>query len=138
MKMRVTIGMMLLALAMLGAERAQAQQPDWTALADLETVEVLTLDADGSPRVTTVWLLVLDGEGYVRTGGTSWGENVVRNRELILRAAEKEYPMSVEFEEDDAMREKITQAFREKYGLSDGLVGWIRGSHPKLMHLVPR
>lgn len=138
MKSRIMLGMMLFVLAFLGAERVLAQQPDWAALSDLETVEVITRDADGSPRVTTVWLLVLDGEGYVRTGGTSWGDNVVRDRELVLRVGEIEYPMGVEFEEDDEIRERVTQAFRDKYGLSDGLVGWVRGSHPKLMRLVAR
>ena len=136
MRRLIRISVLTLAMVLLGAFTAQAQKPDWGAVADTETVEVLTEDEDGSLRVTTVWLLVLDGEGYVRTGGTSWGENVVRSEKLTLRIDENEYPLSVEFEEDEDLRARIKQGFRDKYGWSDGLIGWIRGSHPLHMRLV--
>jgi hypothetical protein len=136
MRMWIRISVVTLAMVVLGVFAAQAQLPDWSAVADTETVEVLTEDEDGSLRVTTVWLLVLDGEGYVRTGGTSWGANVVRSGNLTLRIDENEYPLGVEFEEDEDLRAQIEQGFRDKYGWSDGLIGWIRGNHPLHMHLV--
>lgn len=136
MRMWIRISVVTLAMVVLGAFAAQAQLPDWSAVADTETVEVVTEDEDGSLRVTTVWLLVLDGEGYVRTGGTSWGANVVRSGNLTLRIDENEYPLGVEFEEDEDLRAQIEQGFRDKYGWSDGLIGWIRGNHPLHMHLV--
>ena len=117
---------------------ASAGMPDWGAVADVETVEVVTTDEDGSSRETTVWLLVQEGEAYLRTGNTSWGDNVVRTGRLILRIGENEMPLRVEFVEDEAARERLTQGFREKYGWSDAMLGWIRGSHPRLMHLVTR
>ena len=136
MRTWIRISVVTLAMVVLGVFAAQAQPPDWSAVADTETVEVLTEDEDGSLRVTTVWLLVLDGEGYVRTGGTSWGANVVRSGNLTLRIDENEYPLGVEFEEDEDLRARIEQGFRDKYGWSDGLIGWIRGNHPLHMHLV--
>ena len=136
MGMMIRVLVLTLAMMLSTVFAAQAQQPDWNAVAEIETVEVLTEDEDGSLRVTTVWLLVQDDEGYLRTGGTSWGENVERSGKLTLRIAESEYPLNVEFEEDDDRRARITQGFREKYGWSDGLLGWIRGSHPKHMRLV--
>ena len=125
-------------LAHSSAATTAVELPDWSAVSDVETVEVLTTDEDGSARETTVWLLVRHGQGYVRTGDTSWGANVVRTGELTLRIGELEYPVRVEFVEDETLRGKLTEGFREKYGWSDALIGWIRGSHPKLMHLVPR
>lgn len=138
--MRVIVEMMTLSLvlAVAGALVAGAQEPDWNALSETETVEVLTEDEDGSPRVTTVWLLVQDGEAFLRTGRTSWGSNIVRDGKLTLRVGENEYPLRVEFEEDDARRERIKQGFRDKYGWFDGLIGWVRGAHPKHMRLVSR
>lgn len=130
--------MLSLVLAVAGALVADAQEPDWDALAATETVEVLTEDADGSPRVTTVWLLVQNGEAYLRTTDTRWGGNVERRGELTLRIGENEYALSVEFEEDDVRRERIKQGFRDKYGWSDGLISWFRGARPKHMRLVSR
>ncbi|HEB90074.1 MAG TPA: DUF2255 family protein [Deltaproteobacteria bacterium] len=132
---------LLLVVAFVGGPlgaTALAGMPDWNGVADVETVEVLTKDQDGAARETTVWLLVQDGEGYVRTGNTTWGGNVVRDGELTLRIGGQEYPLRVEFVEDESARERLTRGFREKYGWSDALIGWIRGSHPRIMHLVSR
>ena len=126
------------ALACLWAAVAAAEAPDWESLREVQTVEVVTADEDGASRETTVWLVVVDGAGIVRTGGTSWGENVVRKPELVLRAGEASYELRVEFVEDDALRQRITDAFREKYGFSDRIVSWVRGSRPKLMRLHPK
>ena len=115
-----------------------AKEPNWDAVSNASTVEVLTEDADGSLRVTTVWILVQDGEDYVRTGDSTWGDNVVRSGQIILRVEEIDYPSSVEFEEDDARREEIRQGFRDKYGWFDGMISWVRGDRPRHMRLVSR
>lgn len=112
--------------------------PVWADVAAVETVEVVTSDEDGSPRETTVWLAVLDGQGYVRTGGTRWGGNVERDPELILRIGEDEYALAVEMIEDDDLRERVAAVFREKYGFPDAALSFLRGSRPKIMRLRPR
>jgi hypothetical protein len=126
------------ALGLLVAGPAAAEALDWASLREVGTVEVLTTDEDGAIRETTVWLAVLDGAGYVRTGSSTWGDNVVRTPELELRAAGATHPMRVEFVEDDAERQRIADTFREKYGFQDWSVSWIRGSRPKIMQLHPR
>jgi len=131
----MTLGLMF---AIAGVALAEIQTPDWNAVSELSTVEVLTEDADGSSRVTTVWILVQDGDAYVRTGGSKWGENVVRSGQIILRVDETDYPLGVEFEEDDARRATIKQGFRDKYGWFDGMISWVRGDRPKHMRLVSR
>jgi len=126
------------AAALLWATSSAAATPDWEALREVGTVKVVTADPDGESRETKVWLVVFDGAGIVRTGNTTWGDNVVRNRELVLRVGDASYPLRVEFVEDDAERKRIADAFREKYGFSDAMVSWMRGAHPKLMRLVPK
>jgi len=134
------IPLVFLALGLFAAaDGAGAAAPDWTALAALDTVVVETVDEDGAARDTTVWLAVVDGVGYVRTSDTSgWGENAARTRELALEAGGARYPLGIELVEDDAERQRIADAFRAKYGWSDAMVSWMRGSRPKIMRLVPK
>jgi hypothetical protein len=131
----MTLGLILAAAFVFAVN---AQEPNWDAVSDASTVEVLTEDADGSLRVTTVWILVQDGEAYVRTGDSTWGNNVVRSGQIILRIEEIDYSLNVEFEEDDVRREEIRQGFREKYGWFDGMISWVRGDRPRHMRLISR
>jgi len=127
-----------ISLALLCVHPSLAEEPDLERLREVGTVEVVTTDEDGASRETTVWIAVVDGAAYVRTGSSTWGENVVRSSELELRAAGSSQPMRVEFIEDDAVRERVSQGFRDKYGFSDRALAWIRGSRPKIMKLHPR
>jgi hypothetical protein len=128
----------LAAAALLWPAAALAELPDWNGVADVGQVQVLTRDADGAERDTTVWLAVVDGQGYIRTGSTTWGDNLVRNPDLVLRIDGNEYPLRAEFVEDETLREAVGATFREKYGWTDALVGAFRGSHPRIMRLLPR
>ena len=128
------------------ATRAQAADPeasagaplDWQRYADERTVEVVTRDEDESDRVTTIWIVVVDGQAYIRTGGTHWGDNLERDRRLVLRVASDELPLRVEFVADPATREAVIAAFRAKYGLMDRLIAVFRSGTPRIMRLVPR
>ena len=127
--------------AVLVALTASAQpppRPDWEALADVETLEVVTHDEDGSPRETTIWLVVVDGQGFIRTGGTTWGDNVERDPEVVLRIEGVEYALRAEFIENEALRERVVLTFREKYGFTDAMLSLFRGGHPRIMHMIPR
>jgi hypothetical protein len=117
---------------------ATAEGPDWDAVAEVGTIEVVTRDQDGDVRETTVWFAVVDGQGFIRTGGSTWGENVSRDSSVVLRIEGVEYPLRADFIEDETLRARIITAFREKYGWFDGFVDFVRGSHPKIMHLLPR
>lgn len=116
----------------------RAELPDWQQVAEVDTVQVLTENEDGAVRNTRVWLAVVDGQGYIRTGGSSWGENVERDPDVRVRIEGTEYALHALFVEDDELRERIVAAFREKYGFSDALVGLFRGARPKIMRLTAR
>ena len=128
----------LLFVALFSSPPARAAAPDWNAAAGVQTVEIVTTNEDGTPRETTIWLAVVDGQGYIRTGNTHWEGNIERNPDVVLRIEKAEYPLRAEFVQDAALRTRIEQVFREKYGFSDAFIGVFRGGEPKIMHLAPR
>jgi hypothetical protein len=128
----------LLLLAALLAAPAVAAAPDWAAVAEEDTVYVVTSDEDGDRRETKIWVLVLDDVGYIRTSrSTRWGDNVERNPEIALRVDDADYPLRATFIEEAADRDRIVAGFEEKYG-SNPILNWIRGDDPRIMRLDPR
>ncbi|MDJ0786255.1 MAG: DUF2255 family protein [Myxococcota bacterium] len=111
---------------------------DWSTHADADTVVVITNDEDGSVRETTIWLLVLDGEGYIRTGNTTWAQNLERGSRLSLRIGEETLELGFSRVEDEALFERIEVGFREKYGFSDRLVGLMPGAGTRAYKLIPK
>ena len=126
-----------LALAVLLGS-APASAVDWSVYTDQGVVEIVTHNEEGAPRATKIWIVVLDGEAYVRTGNTTWGRNAERDPEVRILIAEAGYDLRVEFVADEATRARIVQAFRDKYGWSDRLISPFRGRSSKIMHLLPR
>ena len=68
-----------LAFALGAAAAARAAEPDWDKVAQVRDIEIITHDKDGDVRETTIWLAVLDGQGFIRTGNSNWAENIQRN-----------------------------------------------------------
>ena len=135
----VRITLAAIGVSLVCAFAAGAGEPNWDQITEVGQIEVITHDEDGDVRETTIWFAVLDGQGFIRTGGSTWGENIKRNPDdVVLRIEGKEYPLHAEFIENDTLRERIVKAFREKYGWSDGLVNFVRGSRPNIMHMISR
>jgi len=65
-------------LALAVGSSSESATPDWSKWADLQTVQVISTDEGGRARTTTVWIVVVDGQAYLRTGRTIWGGNVER------------------------------------------------------------
>ncbi|MGH7337671.1 MAG: DUF2255 family protein [Myxococcota bacterium] len=130
----------LLSLALaLAAYPARAAEPNWDQVAEVGTVEILTHDEDGDARETKIWFVVVDGQGFIRTGNSNWVENIRRDpRDVVLRIEDREYPLRAEFIENDGLRERVVAAFRAKYGWSDGAVQLLRGKRPNIMHMISR
>jgi len=128
----------LVACGMLAGD-APAADVDWSRYADTGTLEVVTRDEDGAARETTIWIAVLDGAAYIRTGSTTWGDNAERNPEVALRfEGGDETPVRVEVVGDEALRQRVEAAFHEKYGWTDTFVGWFRMGDTRIMRLAPR
>src|SRR5687768_15143125 len=56
----------VLLLLTLAGPAAATDEVDWPRVADTDVVEIVTSDEDGALRETKVWIVVLDGHGYVR------------------------------------------------------------------------
>jgi len=128
-----------LALALLfGLAAAPAvAELDWTAHTGTDTVVIVTADEDGAQRDTTIWLCVLNGQGYVRGGSGQWVANTLRHGDVRLRVGEQELSLRATRLTGAAEIERVTAAFREKYGFSDTLATLIRGE-PTIFRLTPR
>jgi len=131
------LSVILCAFLLLGAMPSEIS-PDWNAVAQTSTIQIATKDADGSPRDTTIWLTVVDGKGYIRTGSTHWWNNIARDPDVILRIEGKEYALRAVAVEDAALCQRVEDAFRTKYGVSDRVVGFFFRSVPHIMRLDPR
>jgi hypothetical protein len=112
-----------LGIALALALPAAARAIDWNAAAGVEVPEVVTADPDGETRTTNVWMVVVDGEGYLRTGDTRWFANLERDPDLVLRVEGTEHPLRAFFVTDAPLRGRVIQAFRDKYGWEDRLLG---------------
>lgn len=111
---------------------------DWSRYAAKSTVTVITTDEDGSTRETTVWLVVVRGEAYVRTGDTHWGDNAASRPDVAVRIGKEEIPVHAERVSDEATVRTVEEDFRRKYGWQDRLLSSLRRSKPRIFHLVPR
>jgi hypothetical protein len=113
-----------------------AEAPDWNSVAGLDTVSIATTNPDGTLRYTTIWIVVVGGRGYIRTGDTTWGANVARDPNVKLVIDDREYALRADFVEAEDERARVTAAFSEKYGWQETMVGWMRGARPKIMRLA--
>ena len=117
---------------------AAADEVDWTALAAPDVVEIITQDEDGDDRETNIWIAVVDGAAYIRTGSSRWFANLERNPAAVLRSGDTLQPIAVEQIEDADLFAQVEVALREKYGFSDRMVGIFRSSDRRVMRLVAR
>ena len=122
----------------LHALAVESTPPDWNALTTVEEIEILSENTDGTREETTVWLVVLDNEGYIRTGDTSWYPNLERKPEIAVRIAGKEYAVTAQLMTDQALIDRVVAEFNHKYGWPDTIRGWIIRSPPHIVKLVPR
>ena len=119
----LALGLVLVS-ARASAQATPQATPDWTALAAEDVVQVVTHDAEGELRDTTVWLAVVDGQGYVRTGATRWRANLDREPDCVFRIAGKEYALRAQHVTDADLIARVNAVFRDKYGFSDRMLGW--------------
>jgi hypothetical protein len=112
---------------------------DWAAVADVRVPQIVTIDPDGDVRETSLWLVVVDGAGFVRTGETRWFENLDRDPKVVLRIGGAAYPLQAKLEVNPDVRRRVNDALREKYGFQDRFVGWFSDREAaNIVRLGPR
>ncbi|MDE0884312.1 MAG: DUF2255 family protein [Myxococcota bacterium] len=117
---------------------ARAEYPDWNRLADIQVIDVLTVDEDGTLRETPVWFVLLNGEAYLRTSNSHWLENLRRDSNLRIEIEGKIYEAQVEEISDQGMVEKVDIASQRKYGWQEYLINFFRMSSPQILRILPQ
>ena len=115
---------------------ATAEPFDWRAASEESVIEILTSDADGAPRETPVWIVVIDGAAYVRTNDSRWLANIRRGSPVRLRVRQVESSMAAKEVQDGALSARVEEAFKTKYGFTQRVMSLFRTSEPTVIALV--
>ena len=114
-----------------------AGAPAWNpnAWLDESTIELRTTAPGEEPHWFKVWLVVIDGQLYVRLGGRAAGrfESNQTRPVLAVRIAEEEFPEVTGVAVPD-MAQRVDAAMADKYW-SDVFVRWV--GHPLTLRLGP-
>ncbi len=132
--MRTMLGGLLIAAALATAVAPARAAWDPQVYRDQDTLEFLTVEAEGE-HWSPVWLVVIDGQVYVRLGSRAAGR-IERNttKPIIKVKVAGEQFDRVRGEPAPEMAERVAAAMGEKY-TSDIFVRYF--SHPLTLRLVP-
>ena len=111
--------------------------PGWdpTVFRDASTIKVMTTEPDAGEHWSNLWVVVVDGQPYVRLGDRSYGR-IQRNTTspfVKLKVADQQFD-KVKVEEMPDMKEKVGAAMADKYWM-DVLIR--HESHPMVARLIP-
>ena len=92
--------------------------PGWdpTVFRDASTVKIMTTEPDVGEHWSNLWVVVIDGQPYVRLGDRAYGR-IQRNATspyVKLKVADEEFE-KVKVEEMPDMKENVAAAMAEKY-----------------------
>jgi hypothetical protein len=88
-------------------------------LDDAIEVDARTPRSDGSISSRPIWVVVTDGDAYVRSyrgPGGAWYRRAQADGRLALVAGQTEIDAAVEPATDDDVNRRVSEAYREKYG----------------------
>jgi hypothetical protein len=115
----VALGSALLWIALAaGLRAAETAVPGWdpNAFRTESTLQVMTTGPDEGEHWSNLWLVVIDGQLYVRLGDRSWGR-IQKNTTapyLKVKVAGKEFD-KVRLDETPDMKDKVAAAMADKY-----------------------
>ena len=128
---------LLVAALALVASGAGAADFDWAPAREQSVVEIVTTDEDSEPRETSVWIVVLDDAGYIRTNDSTWLANIRRGSSVLLRVGEQERDVRASEVDDAATTARVEAAFKAKYGALQRLMSALRMREPTVLRLAP-
>jgi len=134
--MRFVRGALWALVSVCFATAGAADSFDWAPASEDSVVEILTSDADGSLRETPVWIIVLDGAAYVRTNDSKWLGNIRRGTAVRLRVREVETQVGTDEVKDAALKARVEEAFKTKYGFTQRVMSLFRMSEPTVLKLT--
>jgi len=134
-KAMIGSGMAVMLLAAVLSNAAVQSHWDPEAFGSESTLQFLTTGADEGAHWSTVWLVVLDGDVYIRLGTRAADRfrSNVTTPYVKVRIAGQEFP-SVRAEPVPGAEDRVAQAMADKYW-SDIFVRWME--HPLTLRLRP-
>jgi hypothetical protein len=113
------------------AHRAHAQ--GWESVADESTLEVLTVDQNAQEHWSKFWLVVIDGQMYLRLGrrGAARIEGNTKKPFVSIKIAGQRFD-DVRVIPEPEMAEQVAAALAKKYP-SDLIIHWF--PHPLTVRL---
>ena len=133
-----SVAFLVLSIAFAAAARADdsaVQGWDPATFRDASTIKIMTTEPDAGEHWFNLWVVVIDGQPYVRLGDRSYGR-IQKNSTspyAKLKVADQEFD-KVKVEETPDMKDKVAAAMADKYWL-DILIR--HESHPMVARLVP-
>jgi hypothetical protein len=82
-------------------------------------VDMLTPRRDGSVSIRPIWVVVVDGDAYVRSykgASGAWYQRALTDHRAAIGIDEETFDVGLEPEHDEVLNERISDAFRQKYG----------------------
>jgi hypothetical protein len=128
----------ILSIALAAATHADDKAvPGWdlAVFGDASTIKIMTTEPDAGEHWSNLWVVVIDGQPYVRLGDRAYGR-IQRNTTspyVKLKVGDKEFD-KVKVEEVPDMKEKVASAMGDKYWM-DILIR--HEPHPMVARLVP-
>ena len=120
--MRSTSATLLFVLSAFHSAEAVRAEPSWSDLLEEQEISITVNQEDGTTRELTIWFVVVEGEGYVRTWGSSWHAEIERDPDIVLRIAGQEHLAQVSVVPEGALHTEINEAYRRKYGAMRALL----------------
>jgi hypothetical protein len=90
-----------------------------------EVVVLRTLDAQGEPRETRLWIVEHDGAEWLRAGQaeSGWFRRLSANPDVVLERDGREWSFEAVPVREPATRDRINALMNEKYGFPDTVIG---------------
>ena len=128
----------VLSITLAAAARADDKAvPGWdpALFHDASTIKIMTTEPEVGEHWSNLWVVVIDGQPYVRLGDRSYGriQKNTTSPYVKLKVDDNEFD-KVKLEEVPDMKDKVAAAMADKYWL-DVLIRY--ESHPMVARLVP-
>jgi hypothetical protein len=105
-------------------------------------VTIETARASGEPRQTVIWIVVVDGDAYIRSvrgARGAWFRELTQQGSAALRVAGRVVPVGAEAATDDATVEAVSAALIAKYGTGASTVSMLQAETlPTTIRLRPQ
>jgi hypothetical protein len=120
--MRLLGSILLIACLACASARISTDPIDWRSTDEQWSSHIVTIDPDGSERVTRVWLATVGDHGSVRTNDSRWWQNLQQDANCRIRRGGRDYPVHAEFVTEHAEKVRVDEAFEAKYGWQERLL----------------